>query len=87
MTKITKIKALEGYTPEEIAHFQSSALRENIKGEIVQLKAEIAALDYKTIKRLQGVLSDEEWEATKEECSKLRSRINELEAELEKQTN
>lgn len=82
MTKITKIKVLEGYTSEEIGHFQSSSLRENIKGEIVQLKAELAALDYKTIKRLQGVLSDEDWEQTKAECAALRARINDLEAEL-----
>lgn len=68
----------EQYTSEQIAEFENEGKR----GEIVSLKAELASLDYKTIKRLQGVLSDDEWEATKAECAALRSKINELEAEL-----
>ena len=50
--------------------------------EIDSLKEQLSAYDYKTIKRIQGVLTDDEWEATKTECAALRSKINDLEAEL-----
>ena len=53
-----------------------------IIGDIDVYRQKLAELDYKTIKRLQGVLSDEEWEQTKAECAALRSKINDLEAEL-----
>lgn len=50
--------------------------------EIEQIKKQLTKLDYKTIKRMQGKLSDEEWEETCKICDELRNRINELENEL-----
>lgn len=50
--------------------------------EIEALQEELAKLDYKTIKRMQGKLSDAEWEETCDVCDNLRKRINQLESEI-----
>lgn len=44
-------------------------------------KKNLASLDYKTIKRLQGKLSDEEWNETILDCENCREIINQCEAE------
>lgn len=40
-------------------------------------RRELADRDYKTIKRMQGLLSDEEWETNLKECEDLRAKVNE----------
>lgn len=61
---------------------QKAAERANIAYEIRQCKAELSALDYKSIKRLQGELSDEEWQDVCSACKQLRDRINTAESNL-----
>lgn len=48
------------------------------KREIAKLKGELFAGDYKTIKHMEGLISDEEFEEFKAERQKKRDRINEL---------
>ena len=48
---------------------------------IVKNKKQLAGLDYKTIKRLQGELSDEEWQEVVAFCINCRNIINEKEEE------
>ena len=50
--------------------------------EIMQLKVELSKLDYKTIKYIEGALSEEEFEEVKTQKQQMRNRINELEEEL-----
>ena len=50
-------------------------------------KKKLAQLDYKTIKRLQGELTDEEWAETVEYCNSCRNVINEKEIEKENLQN
>lgn len=50
--------------------------------EIMQLKVELSKLDYKTIKYIEGALSEEEFEEVKNAKQQMRNRINELEEEL-----
>lgn len=50
--------------------------------EIMQLKVELSKLDYKTIKYIEGALSEEEFEEVKAQKQQMRNRINELEEEL-----
>lgn len=57
-------------------------LQEQKLAEIEQIEIQLAKLDYKTIKRMQGKLSDAEWEETCELCDNLRKRINQLEKEV-----
>lgn len=53
-------------------------------------KKRLSDIDYKSIKRAQGALTEEEWTATKDECTKLRADVNlrekqklELEGDIE----
>lgn len=50
--------------------------------QIMALKEELAASDYKAIKYAEGLISAEEYEPIKAERQALRDRINELEAML-----
>ena len=54
---------------------------------IEQNKKSLAGLDYKTIKKLQGELSDEEWAETVAYCKSCREIINEKEVEKENLQN
>ena len=56
------------------------AHRDEVLRRIDVCKAELAALDYKTIKYTQGYLSDDEWQETRQQCKALRDEIAELEA-------
>lgn len=67
---------------EDFAEEQSPSMATIAIEEIDEMRKRLTSLDYKTIKRMQGVLTDEEWEQTKTECAALRARINELENEL-----
>ena len=51
----------------------------NIDKEIAELKIKLEKTDYKVLKYVEGVLSDEEYIPLKEERQNYRNRINELE--------
>lgn len=48
--------------------------------EIAQLKNRLAATDYKTLKYVEGFISEEDYAPIKAERQSIRERINELEA-------
>ena len=50
---------------------------------ITGLKQILASSDYKALKHADGVLTDEEYEETRQERQKLRDEINALEQEKE----
>lgn len=50
--------------------------------QIMALKAELAASDYKAIKFAEGLITAEEYEPIKAERQAIRDRINALEKEL-----
>ena len=50
--------------------------------QILELKAQLAATDYKAIKHSEGLISDEDYEPIKAERQAIRERINELEAQM-----
>ena len=56
---------------------------QEIQGEINAYKQLLANTDYQAIKHSEGVISDEDYEAMKEERESYRAAINDLEAELE----
>lgn len=72
------------YRTIEVEDYQPTAeeLQAQKLAEIEALQEELAKLDYKTIKRMQGKLSDAEWEETCDVCDNLRKRINQLESEI-----
>lgn len=79
------MKAIINGNYVEIADVQPTAeeLQAQKLAEIDKLKEKLVSLDYKTIKRQQGKLSDAEWEETCEVCDELRKRINQLEKEVD----
>lgn len=56
--------------------------RAEIESKIAGLKQILTSTDYKALKHADGVLSDAEYEETKQFRQSLRDQINELEAEL-----
>ena len=50
--------------------------------QIMALKEELAASDYKAIKYAEGLITAEEYEPIKEARQELRNKINELEKQL-----
>ena len=57
--------------------------REQIEAEIRGLQQLLAATDYKALKHADGVISDEEYEETRQLRIDYRQQINDLEAELD----
>lgn len=57
--------------------------REQIEAEIRGLQQLLAATDYKALKHADGVMSDEEYEDTRQLRINYRRQINDLEAELD----
>ena len=53
------------------------------KLQIIALKQQLQASDYKAIKYSEGWLTDEEYAETKAERQRIRDEINRLEAELQ----
>ena len=69
--------------PEKYSQQQAEAIRVNrIIVEIEQLKAQLAATDYKCLKYADGALTEEEYAPIKADRATWRARINELEQEL-----
>ena len=56
--------------------------REQIESEIRGLQQLLASTDYKALKHADGVLTDEEYEETRQIRIDYRKQINDLEAEL-----
>ena len=59
---------------------------EKAQARIAELKAEIAAVDYKQFKYLRGELTAEEWEEVKAYIQTRTAEINELELVVDKAT-
>lgn len=68
-------------TAEEIAEF--SAFEPTPAQRIEELKAELAATDYKAIKYAEGWLTDEEYAPIKVARQAIRDEINALESQAE----
>ena len=62
---------------------KTARTREQIEAEIRGLQQLLAATDYKALKHADGVISDEEYEETRQLRIDYRQQINDLEAELE----
>ena len=62
---------------------QTTRTREQIEAEIRGLQQLLTATDYKALKHADGVISDEEYEETRQLRIDYRQKINNLEAELE----
>jgi len=50
--------------------------------QILELKAQLAATDYKAIKHSEGLISDEDYEPIKQERQAIRDKINVLETQM-----
>ena len=74
-------KVVDGKIVHDEAGYKA-ALEKQVKRVRIQfLKSELAKSDYKALKRLEGELSDEEWEETKRQRREWRDEINRLEEE------
>lgn len=62
---------------------QTTRTRDQIEAEIRSLQQLLTATDYKALKHADGVISDEEYEETRQLRIDYRRQINDLEAELE----
>lgn len=63
--------------------FSSIKRAEEIEQEIIILKQQLFNTDYKTMKYIEGQLSEEEYTIAKQERQKIRDQINDLLNELE----
>ena len=59
--------------------YQKRKTIELSKNKIIEYKQKLSDLDYKSIKYIQGELSEEEFIKVKEECNYYRKEINSLE--------
>lgn len=62
---------------------KTARTREQIEAEIRGLQQLLTATDYKALKHADGVISDEEYEETRQLRIDYRRQINDLEAEFE----
>lgn len=62
---------------------KTARTREQIEAEIRGLQQLLTATDYKALKHADGVMSDEEYEETRQLRINYRQQINDLEAELD----
>ena len=72
-------------TPEEIAQMEAARIAYESSPEyrhqqIAELKAQLAATDYKALKFMEGWLTEEEYSHIRAERQAIRDRINALEA-------
>lgn len=56
------------------------------KLQILELKSQLSATDYKAIKHSEGLISEEDYAPIKTERQAIRERINALEAQMAEQT-
>ena len=69
-------------TGAELLKEEQEQKNEELRFQIYDLKAQLAATDYKTLKYAEGELTEEEYAETKEYRKGLRVRINELESQI-----
>lgn len=62
---------------------KTARTRNQVEAEIRGLQQFLTATDYKALKHADGVMSDEEYEETRQLRIDYRRQINDLEAELE----
>lgn len=62
----------------EVCEIPEPTEEERNAAEIERLKAELASTDYKTLKYIDGAITDEEYAETKKHRAELRQKINEL---------
>lgn len=63
----------------EVVAIPAPTQKEKNEAEIVRLKAELAATDYKCMKFVDGALTEKEYAKVREQRAKIRERINALE--------
>lgn len=73
---------LEQYEYEDILIYIPYTKKEFAQSRISELKQLLSSQDYKTIKYIQGELSEEEFTNVKAQCKAWRDEINLLEADL-----
>ena len=78
------LKAVIDYvkTGEELIREETERKNEELRFQIYELKAQLSATDYKTLKYAEGELSEEEYAETKELRKGLREQINKLESQI-----
>ena len=69
-------------TGAELLREETERKNEELRFQIYDLKAQLAATDYKTLKYAEGELSEEEYAETKELRKGLREQINQLESQI-----
>ena len=69
-------------TGAELLKEEQEQKNEELRFQIYDLKAQLAATDYKTLKYAEGELTEEQYAETKEYRKGLRVRINELESQI-----
>ena len=69
-------------TEEELLREEKERKNEVLRFQIYDLKAQLAATDYKTLKYAEGELSEEEYAETKELRKGLREQINQLQSQI-----
>ena len=69
-------------TGAELLKEENERKNEEIRFQIYDLKAQLAATDYKALKYAEGELSEEEYAPTKALRKSLRAEINELESQI-----
>ena len=69
-------------TEEELLKEERERKNEELRFQIYDLKAQLAASDYKTLKYAEGELSEEEYAETKELRKGLREQINQLQSQI-----
>ena len=78
------LKAVIDYvkTGEELIREETERKNEELRFQIYELKAQLSATDYKTLKYAEGELTAEEYAETKELRKGLREQINKLESQI-----
>lgn len=69
-------------TGAELVKEEQERKNEEFRFQIYDLKSRLAATDYKTLKYIEGELTEEEYAETKELRKALRAEINELEKQI-----
>ena len=81
--EVEPIQVYIPYTEEELRKIEKEKTLEHKRVELNSFKNNIAQIDYKTIKYIEGELTEEEFELHKIEKQTLRKKIKELETEIE----
>ena len=69
-------------TGSELLQEEIEQKNEEIRIQIYELKAQLAATDYKALKYIEGEISEEDYAETRELRKALRAEINQLEEQI-----